>query len=100
MDRIGNIKAATALADTVFRFGTGGGARIVQQAINEIAPGTIKAIDGKMGPETLTAFTRLASNPSTLARLLDEISRTRTRETRGAERDRNDHFRFPRLRQN
>ena len=100
LDRIGNIKAATALADTVFRFGTGGGARIVQQAINEIAPGTIKAIDGKMGPETLTAFTRLASNPSTLARLLDEISRTRTRETRGAERDRNDHFRFPRLRQN
>ena len=94
MDQIGNIKAATALADTVFRFGTGDGAMIIQRAIDEVTPGAIKSIDGRMGPETLTAFTKLASNPATLGKLLDAIARFRGEKIPGREVDRNNHFRF------
>jgi len=64
-------------------------------AIDRVIPGTIKAIDGRMGPETLAAFTRLASNPATLAKLLDAMADFRGRKTPGREADRNNHFRFP-----
>ncbi len=52
-------------------------------------------IDGRMGPGTMAAFTKLASNPVTLGKVLDAIAAIRTDITKGKEGDRSDHFRFP-----
>jgi lysozyme family protein len=87
------VMTATALADTLFRFGPGGGANIIQNAINAVAPGSVK-VDGGMGPQTIAIFARLASDPATLWQLLDAIGNERDLTLDGMEKDRTDHFRF------
>ncbi|CCG42004.1 lysozyme family protein [Magnetospirillum molischianum] len=93
LNGIGNDYAAAVLADTLFRFGPGGGARIIQAAINAVVPDSVN-IDGVMRPQTLAIFSRLASDPAMLRQLLDAVANIRDRRLDGKEADRTDHFRF------
>jgi len=78
LDKVGDPYAAAALNDTLFRPGAAGGARTVQQAINEVLGSGSVPEDGQMGPATLDAYARLAQNPDTRAELLDALARRRT----------------------
>ena len=94
LNRVDNREAAAALADVLFRFGPGDGARIIQQAIESVAPGSIASIDGRMGPATLSAFNALVADAASLRALLDAIAVFRNQRTGDQEQDRNGHFRF------
>jgi len=98
LSRIPDADAAAALADTLFRHGRTGGARILQNAINTVNPGAV-SVSGPAGPETLRKFIGIASDPNKVGRLLDAIGNERAKTVRGtsterAELKRIDHFRF------
>ena len=95
LEAVGNPFAASALADTLFRFGTGGGTKLIQQALNRVIPG-VAGVDSQMGPGTFGVFRDFASEPATRGRLLDALQQTRSKKLDGLEEDRNQHFRYPR----
>ncbi|MDK9722314.1 MAG: hypothetical protein OEL53_14145 [Rhodospirillales bacterium] len=86
-------EAAAAFGDTIFRHGSGDGAKAVQLAINGVEKDKV-SYDGRMGPETLKAFNELASDPKTRGALLDALGDGRDRITEGRESERMDHFKF------
>jgi hypothetical protein len=73
LEQIDDPRSAAAFADTIFRSGRGAGARIVQQATNDVVENLPQeerdrlglkfvATDGQMGPGTLAGFKELANN--------------------------------------
>ncbi|MDK9720704.1 MAG: hypothetical protein OEL53_05920 [Rhodospirillales bacterium] len=94
LDVIPSPEAAAAFGDTIFRHGSGDGAKAIQLAINAVEKDKV-SYDGRMGPETLKAFNELARDPKTREKLFDFLSRERLSLTRGQEAERMDHFRFP-----
>jgi hypothetical protein len=98
LSRIPDADAAAALADTLFRHGRTGGAKILQNAINSVNPGAV-SVSGPAGPETLREFIGIASDQKKVARLLDAIGNERARAVRGTRNEKGemiriDHFRF------
>ncbi|MFA6020957.1 MAG: hypothetical protein WC722_11905, partial [Rhodospirillales bacterium] len=94
LDVIPSPEAAAAFGDTIYRHGSGDGAKAVQLAINGVEKDKV-SYDGRMGPETLKAFNELASNPKTVGRLFDKLAQARDDLTKGHEKERMDYFRFP-----
>lgn len=97
LEAVGNPFATSALADTLFRFGVGGGTKLIQQALDQVMPGVVGA-DGHMGPGTFGVFREFVSAPTTRGRLLDALYRVRSKQLDGLEEDRNQHFRYLRER--
>jgi len=97
LDELDDSKAAAALADTLFRHGSGEGTRIIQGAINETAeqvglPVEVD-IDGRFGSRTFMMFKRMANADNTKNVLLDNIAKNRTAR-KPDEPDRANHFTF------
>ena len=77
LDSIGDFEAAAALADTLFRHGGARPAnRVVQNAINDVAPGRVAA-DGVLRNDTVAAYGELARDPATKRALLDALAERR-----------------------
>lgn len=79
-DKIGDAKAGAAFVDTMFRHGVGAGAKVIQQAINDVREklGQPKIAEGDgMGPETLEAYRALLKDPETRQALLDALAKKR-----------------------
>jgi len=97
LQKIGDAKAATAFADTLFAHGSRGGTKLIQKAINKMAPDSV-TVDGKMGPKTFAAYKELVRNPETRRALLGALGDTRWDQVKGKAssggwRKRIDHFR-------
>ena len=88
--------AAAALADTLYEHGRSGEATLLQQAVNMTDPKRGLPEDDKMGPGTFEAFKALANDPATRDALLKNLAEARNKATNGAEKDRMEHFQFPR----
>ncbi|ARJ64899.1 hypothetical protein WV31_04020 [Magnetospirillum sp. ME-1] len=97
LEAIGNPFAASALADTLFRFGPKGGTEMIQRALDQVMPGVV-GLDGRMGPGTFGVYREFATNPATRGQLLDALQRIRSKKLDGLEEDRNQHFRYLRQR--
>lgn len=93
LEAVGNPFAASALADTLFRFGPTGGTKLIQNALNKVIPG-VTGIDGRMGPGTFGVYREFAANPTTRGSLLDALYSARHDLLDGREEDRNQHFRY------
>ncbi|TAN65370.1 MAG: hypothetical protein EPN20_07665 [Magnetospirillum sp.] len=97
LEAAGNPFAASALADTLFRFGASGGTRLLQSAMDKVMPGGV-GIDGRMGPGTFGVFREFASDPARRGPLLEALYNVRKSQLSGREEDRNQHFRYLRER--
>jgi hypothetical protein len=93
LDVIPSPEAAAAFGDTIYRHGSGDGAKAIQRAIRLVAPERVEA-DGKMGPETLKAFNEMARDPKTRGALLDALGEQRDVLTLRKESERMSHFTF------
>ncbi|MDK9722142.1 MAG: hypothetical protein OEL53_13275 [Rhodospirillales bacterium] len=93
MDVIPSPEAAAAFGDTIYRHGSGDGAKAIQLAINAVEKDKV-SYDGRMGPETLKAFNELASDPKTRGALLDALGEQRDLLTLRRESERMSHFTF------
>ena len=95
LNQIHNQYAAAALFDTLFWSGASKGAWLVQRAINDVEPGTVK-VDSQMGPATLNAYGYLAQkSPQTLSSLLEALANERTSwatQKRQLDKNRIDYF--------
>jgi hypothetical protein len=81
LDKIGNIHAAVAMADTLFREGEGDGGNIIRNAVIRTDPRLKDALrhePGTVKEKTFEAYSRLAKNPATLGALLDNVAQERT----------------------
>ena len=82
LDHLPDERLGKAFADTMFTHGRGAGATIIQQAIENVSPGSLRTdegdgVDGKMGPNTFKAFKKLADDPDKRRELLDALRDTR-----------------------
>lgn len=93
LEAIPSPEAAAAFGDTIYRHGSGDGAKAIQLAINAVEKDKV-SYDGRMGPETLKTFNELASNPKTRGALLDNLAKERSNFLKHQENDRAEHFRF------
>lgn len=93
LDKINDKLAAGALADTLYRHGSSGGATLIQKAINRVNGNQNLKVDGGMGNDTLKAYSDLLSKPETRNKLLNELAEMRDRATEGKETARMDHYR-------
>jgi hypothetical protein len=94
LDLIGDKNTASAVADTLFRDGSGNGTTYTQKAIN-MAEGKTKvkvedAEDSTFGSETFQALQEVAKDSQKRQKFLDALADQRKK----AEKARNDHFRF------
>ena len=95
LDSLASDEASAAIADTLFRHGRTGGAKIIVTAINDIRPGSLPPDGTVVGPATLPILQKMARNPGDRAKLLDAIAAQRTlRVNDRNEQARFDHFRF------
>jgi len=101
LDRVGDPFAAIALSDTLFRHGLAEGPLVLQRAINDVQrnvgrpPEELVEVDGGMGRETFDAYARLAQDPATRDKLLDQVAKWRKIEKdSGGDIDRAEFFRF------
>jgi len=95
LDTIGDKKAAGAFADTIFRHGRRKGSEIIQDAVNktrkEQGLSPIEE-DGKMGPETLSAYREAATDPDGRKLLFEKFRKRRKNESPISEHPRVDFF--------
>jgi hypothetical protein len=86
LPKVGNVYAATALADTVVREGKSGAGLIILDAVNKVLKGQglpeiIVTHDPKtpivVGPRIYSAYSRLATDRDTLWTLLHSVSKAR-----------------------
>ena len=95
LDSLASGETSAAVADTLFRHGRTGGAKIIVTAINDIRPGSLPPDGSVVGPATLPILQKMAQNPGDRAKLLDAIAAQRRLRVRNPnERARFDHFRF------
>ena len=104
LNEVSNPFAAAAIADALFHHGRGAGTRVIQQAIVDVRPGSLKDIDGRMGPKTFEALQRIVADPNMMPLLLNALATRRAellrREARrrgqsaaGGDLNRVEHFR-------
>ncbi len=101
-------KTAAAFADTLFRHGQNGGARIIKDATNEMIKGLspeqrkslgLKKLTGQNGPkDTLDAMRRMTDagfGQAVREQIADWRLKAMQKELSKEDRNRIDHFRFP-----
>lgn len=93
LDKIGDKLAAGALADSLYRHGSSGGTKLIQDAINRVNGNKDLKVDGGMGKDTFDAYSKLVSNPEARDKLLNTLADLRDTATQGKEKDRMDHYR-------
>ncbi len=98
LSKIGDEEADAALADTIFVHQSARRGRLIQKAVNAVAPGAAQE-DNEVGSRTIAAYARLARDPATRRRLLDALADLRIDAVRGRPdekgmRERINHFRF------
>jgi len=98
LSKIGDEEAAAALADTIFVHESDRRGRLIQKAVNAVAPGAVQE-DNVVGSRTIAAYARLARDPAMRRRLLDALADLRIDAVRGRPdekglRERINHFRF------
>jgi len=76
LQKIGDAKASSAFADTLFAHGRSGGAEAIQKAINKVTPNSVED-QGQMGPKTFKAYKKLSANPQTRRALLNALADVR-----------------------
>jgi hypothetical protein len=90
---VGNVYAAAALADTIFREGRGGGTHILRLTVEAMGA----KIDRKRPAfiqDIFSAYSQFAKDSATLGKLLDNLAIARKNGPFGKETPRIDYFRF------
>lgn len=89
-ERVGNLHAASALADTLFRFGPTGGAELIRDAVNTTGEGRpgftpVELAEenghGLLGPQVFDAYSKLARDPEQVPWLLANLAAARIVKT-------------------
>ncbi|CCG42730.1 hypothetical protein [Magnetospirillum molischianum] len=93
LETVGDPQTAAALADTLYRHGSTGGANLIRAAISGVDGNADIQKSGSVDSATFSAVTKLAANPESRDKLLNKLADLRDAATHGYEADRIDHYR-------